>query len=83
MKQVNLYQAKTNLSALVDQAASGQETIIAKAGKPLAMLVAYHPQPEKRQLGRLAGQITVRDDFDAPLPADIQAGFGIDGQNSS
>ncbi|HEY8872686.1 MAG TPA: type II toxin-antitoxin system prevent-host-death family antitoxin, partial [Stellaceae bacterium] len=49
---VNLYDAKTNLSKLVERAASGEEIIIAKAGKPKARLVPYQPQRKKRRLGQ-------------------------------
>jgi prevent-host-death family protein len=49
---VNLYDAKTNLSKLVDRAAAGEEIIIAKAGKPKARLVPYQPRRKKRRFGR-------------------------------
>ena len=49
---VNLYDAKTNLSKLVDRAAAGEEIVIAKAGKPKAKLVPYQPARKKRQLGQ-------------------------------
>jgi prevent-host-death family protein len=73
MQTVNLHEAKTQFSRLVDQAAAGEEIIIAKAGKPLAKLVplmSTRDQP-KRRLGALAGVATVPADFDAPLPDDV------------
>ena len=64
---LNLYEAKTRLSSLVDQAAAGEEIIIAKNGKPMAKLVAIRNRP-LRKPGRLKGKIWISDDFDAPLP---------------
>lgn len=68
-------EAKTQLSALVDRAAAGEEIIIAKAGKPLAVLVAYQPRRVRRVPGRLRGKIEIADDFDT-LPDDIAEAFG-------
>lgn len=76
-KLLNLYEAKTQLSALVDQAADGAEIIIAKAGKPMAKLVAFR-QTARRKPGRAKGRVWISDDFDAPLPADLQAAFNGD-----
>lgn len=68
---LNLYEAKTQLSSLVDEAAAGKEIIIAKNGKPMAKLVAFQA-PVKRKPGRLKGRIWISDDFDAPLtPAEL------------
>ena len=69
---LNLYEAKTQLSALVDQAAAGEEILIAKNGKPMAKLV---PIRVRRTPGRLKGKIWMSDDFDAPLPQDIIDSF--------
>jgi prevent-host-death family protein len=66
-RTLNLYEAKTNLSALVDEAASGREIIIAKAGKPLAKLVPFRPA-RRRRPGLGKGTIWMAADFDAPLP---------------
>lgn len=73
MTTVNIYAAKTQLSALVDKAAQGEEIVIAKAGKPMAKLVPFDPQPhEPRKFGQnLLGITYVAPDFDAPLPDDI------------
>jgi prevent-host-death family protein len=71
---VNLYEAKTKLSSLVDRAAAGEEIIIAKAGKPMARLVSIR-SPKRRPPGGWEGKIWVADDFDDPLPPEILKGF--------
>jgi len=78
MKTVNIHAAKTHLSRLVEEAAAGQEIVIAKAGKPIARLVPLLKPRESRRIGALAGQIWISDDFDAPLPPEILRGFGIE-----
>ena len=77
METVNLYEAKTNLSKLVDRAAAGEEIIIAKAGRPLARLVPLAPiRTTPRPLGLLAGQgYWIGEDFEDPLPEDIMIAF--------
>jgi len=77
MGAVNIHEAKTHFSRLVDKAALGEEIIISKSGKPMAKLVplTQAPPPKKRVLGALAGKITMSDDFNAPLPDDIAALF--------
>jgi prevent-host-death family protein len=72
---VNVHEAKTNFSKLLRRVALGEEVIIAKAGVPIAKLVRVVAKTEKRQLGFLKGEIWMADDFDAPLPPDILAGF--------
>ncbi len=72
---VNLYDAKTHLSQLVERAARGEEIIIAKAGRPLARLVPLETAGLRRSPGALAGRIRMGADFDAPLPDDLAAGF--------
>ena len=77
--QINLYEAKTQLSSLVERAAKGEEIIIAKAGKPMARLVSTAPEAGRP---RLAGQnrmglTHLADDFDAPLPEEILQDFGV------
>jgi prevent-host-death family protein len=71
---LNLYAAKTQLSALVDEAAAGAEIIIAKAGKPMAKLVPYQ-QPAQRTPGRAASKIWIGPDFDDPLPPALADAF--------
>ena len=72
MRVVNIHQAKTHLSKLVEEVEEGEEVIIARAGKPVARLV---PLQRPRRLGLLQGRITVPDDFDAPLPEEVLAAF--------
>lgn len=80
-KQVNLYEAKTQLSKLVDAAAAGQEIVIAKAGKPKARLVALEPSKPKRRPGGWEGRVWIADDFDEDLPPEVLAAFlGEDGE---
>lgn len=73
-KVLNLYEAKTQLSALVEEAAAGGEVIIAKAGRPMAKLVSIRAG-RRRRPGRGKGRIWMADDFDAPLPAALQQLF--------
>jgi prevent-host-death family protein len=73
---VNLYGAKTNLSKLVDRAAAGEEIVIAKAGKPKAKLVRYEAPAKRRVFGQnLLGITYMADDWDGPLPPEIQRYF--------
>jgi prevent-host-death family protein len=76
MKTVNINAAKTQLSSLVEEAAAGNEIIIAKAGKARARLVPLAP-PRKRKPGMWKGLIKMHDNFDDPLPPDIAAAFGM------
>lgn len=71
----NLYEAKTSLSRLVDRAAAGEEIILSKAGKPLAKLVPFHRLPEPRRPGGWEGRVRIAEDFDAPLPPEIETAF--------
>ncbi len=72
MTTVNIHEAKTHLSRYVEQAAAGEEIIIAKAGKPVAKLVPLEANAlPPRKLGLLAGKLKIADDFDDPLPDDI------------
>jgi prevent-host-death family protein len=75
MHIVNIHEAKTQFSKLVESAMNGEETIIAKAGKPVAKLVPISLEKPKRRLGVLKGKIKIADDFDAPLPDDILNSF--------
>jgi prevent-host-death family protein len=72
---VNIHEAKTHLSRLVDEVASGTEIVIAKAGKPMARLSPISAPARKKQLGLLKGKIRVSDDFNAPLDDDTLAPF--------
>jgi prevent-host-death family protein len=75
MKMFNIHAAKTQLSRLIEQAAAGEEIVIAKAGKPVARLVPFEPRREPRRPGLMKGQIWIAEDFDEPLPEEIMAAF--------
>ena len=77
METVNMHEAKTHLSRLVEKAAKGEPFIIAKAGKPMVKVTAVDV-PEKRmikRIGFMAGQMTVPEDFDQMGEAEIEAMF--------
>lgn len=77
---VNIFQAKTQLSKLVEMAEHGQDVIIARAGKPVARLTRLEaPAKKPIRFGALKGKIWIADDFDAPLPPEVLAEFE-DGQ---
>jgi prevent-host-death family protein len=77
MQTINIHKAKTHLSRLVDQVAAGEPFIIAKAGKPMAMVVPLDApaEPAKSRFGFLSGQITVPDDFDTMFQSEIEDMF--------
>jgi prevent-host-death family protein len=64
---INIHEAKTHLSRIVDEVAAGAEVIIAKAGKPMARLSPIRASAKQKKLGQLKGKIKVPDDFNAPL----------------
>ncbi|WP_017942638.1 MULTISPECIES: type II toxin-antitoxin system Phd/YefM family antitoxin [unclassified Thioalkalivibrio] len=70
---VNVHEAKTHLSRLLKRAHDGEEIILAKSGRPYARLVPLEPTPQRRQPGRVTGQ--VEDAFFAPLPEDELAAW--------
>ncbi|MGA9978963.1 MAG: type II toxin-antitoxin system Phd/YefM family antitoxin [Candidatus Sulfotelmatobacter sp.] len=70
--EVNIHEAKTHLSRLLERVALGEEVVIAKAGKPVAKLVPFDDQPRMRVLGSAKGEFTVPDDFNDPLPKEIE-----------
>jgi prevent-host-death family protein len=72
---VNIHEAKTHLSRIVDEVAAGTEIIIAKAGKPMARLTPLTAAPRTKKLGLLKGKIKGPDDFNAPLSEDEIADF--------
>ena len=72
---MSLYQAKTQLSHLVDRALRGHEVVITRHGRPVARLVPAKLQRKPRKLGALRGKIRVAKDFDAPLPDELVALF--------
>lgn len=71
VNQVNIYQAKTHLSELVDRASKGETIVIAKSGTPLAKLVPLSEGKRKIKFGSMKGKIWIADDFDAPLPDEV------------
>jgi prevent-host-death family protein len=75
MNKVNIHQAKTQFSRLVELAASGEEIIIAKSGKPVARLVAYAIKGAVRRPGSMRGKIRIKKNFDAPLPKELLGAF--------
>lgn len=78
MVVVNIHEAKTQLSKLVDQAVKGEAFVIAKAGKPLVKVVALDAPATLQRLGFLTGEIAVPEDFDRMGDAEIAALFGIE-----
>ncbi len=76
MKMVNVHQAKTELSRLLEAVEAGEDIIIARSGVPVARLVPV--RTDERIPGRLAGVLRLREDFDAPLPTEVAEGFGVE-----
>lgn len=74
-KAVNIHDAKTHLSRLIERVEAGEEITLARAGRPVAKLVPYVRSAQPRPFGLLRGQIRIADDFDAPLP-DFDEAFG-------
>ena len=72
---MNIHEAKTHLSRLLEQVMQGEEVIIAKSGKPVARIVPLGGPAKRRKPGSARGQIKMAEDFDAPLPEDIQRYF--------
>ncbi len=72
---INIHDAKTHFSKVINQALKGDEIIIARGGKPLIRLVPYTEETEVRRGGQFKGLIQISDDFDAPLPNDILKHF--------
>jgi len=75
MKTVNIYDAKTHLSKLLDQVQQGEEIIIAKNGKPIADLKLHVPKKNKIKFGTLAGKIHFKDEDFVGIDPDIQEMF--------
>ena len=72
---VNIHEAKTHLSKLLVRVSIGEEIVIARAGKPVARLVAIDAETTQRLPGTARGQLTIAPDFDAPLPQDLVDAF--------
>jgi prevent-host-death family protein len=73
--EVNIHEAKTHFSRLLQRVAAGEEVIIARSGVPVARLVAVEPEKATRPMGFARNEVWVADDFDAPLPDDLLAAF--------
>ena len=73
--EVNVHEAKTHLSRLLQRVAAGEEITIARAGTPVARLVPIEKKKGLRPMGMGRGEIWIADDFDAPLPDDLLAAF--------
>lgn len=76
MRTVNVHEAKTHLSRLLEAVEAGEEVLIARAGRPVARLGPLAAVAQPRRLGMLAGRFEVPDDWDAPLPAEVLDAFG-------
>ncbi len=74
-RMINIHEAKTHLSRIIEEVAAGEEVIIAKAGEPMARLSPIAATPRRKQLGLLSGKIKVADDFNAPLDDALITGF--------
>ena len=75
MTIVNIHEAKTHFSQLINQALRGEEIIIAKSGIPLIRLTPYEKAPSTRKGGQLSGILVIEDDFDEPLPVEYLKSF--------
>jgi prevent-host-death family protein len=75
MRSVNVHDAKTHLSRLLEEVARGNVITIAKAGRPIARLIPIGHGGTKRTPGFLRGRIVIAPDFDAPLPEDVERRF--------
>lgn len=76
MNTINIHEAKTHLSKLLDRVTAGEEIVIAKNGKPVAKLIPIEDIPPRTGLGMDAGKVWLADDFNE-LPADIGEAFGL------
>ena len=78
MRVVNIHQAKTNLSKLIELAVKGEPFVIAKAGKPMVKVTAIQAPAVISRLGFMAGQISIPDDFDSMGRKEIELMFGLE-----
>jgi prevent-host-death family protein len=77
MRRVNVHEAKSQLSKLLEEVEKGERVVIARAGEPVAMMIPYKVAVRRRRLGLFEGQAKMSADFDE-LPSDIAAAFGAD-----
>lgn len=75
MRAVNIHEAKTHLSRLIERVGRGEEITLAKAGRPVAKLVPLAPRVDRRSPGTAKGRIVVASDFEAPLPKELRKSF--------
>ena len=75
MESVNIYEAKTRLSQLVDRAAGGEDVVVSRNGKPLARITGLAQSRRPVKFGVLKGKVAIGKDFDGPLPAAVLAAF--------
>ena len=75
METVNIYDAKTRLSQLVDRAAGGEDVVVSRNGKPLVRITQLIEPKRRVRFGLLKGKLRIAPDFDTPLPDEILAGF--------
>ena len=74
MRTINVHEAKTHLSRILEEIAAGDEVILAKAGKPMAVLSPYQQQKKKRRFFQMEGAIEIADDF-SETPSDFRSAF--------
>ncbi len=74
-RMVNVHEAKTHLSRLLERVSEGEEVVIAKAGKPVARLIPAGERPARRKPGSAMGRVMIGEDFDAPLPEEVLEAF--------
>ena len=79
---VNVHEAKTHLSRLLERVSAGEEIVIAKAGRPVAKLIPYLESEEPRKMGGWKGRVWIADDFDE-LPLDLLAAFYGEGEDET
>lgn len=79
MDTINIHEAKTHFSRLLERIAKGEEIVIAKSGKPVARLVPFEEHHSPRVGGQWKGLVCIREDFDQPLPPEMSAGFSGEG----
>lgn len=75
MDTINIFEAKTRLSQLVDQAVSGKDVVVGRNGKPLVRITRLSVPKRRVRFGMLKGKLRVAKDFDAPLPTDVTSDF--------
>lgn len=68
MRIINIFEAKTRLSELLERVQRGEEIVIGKHGEPIAVIISIKRRRKKRKLGRLKGEYSMSKDFDAPIP---------------